>query len=55
MNPVIQNLKRKRNINQKGALDKFLKNNITTKSKDVGECSLDAQVTNLVEVELSMI
>ncbi|KAK4720458.1 hypothetical protein R3W88_010691 [Solanum pinnatisectum] len=50
-------LKRKRKVNnliksQKGALDKFLENNVKIKSKKVGECSLEEQVTNLVEVEL---
>jgi len=50
-------LKRKRKVDnliksQKGALDKFLENNDKIKSKKVGECSLEEQVTNLVEVEL---
>jgi len=34
---------------QKGALDKFLTNNEKPKSQNVGECSVDEQVTNLVE------
>ncbi|KAG5621095.1 hypothetical protein H5410_006313 [Solanum commersonii] len=50
-------LKRKRKVDnliksQKGALDKFLENNVKIKSKKVGECSLEEQVTNLVEVEI---
>ncbi|KAK4726404.1 hypothetical protein R3W88_031321 [Solanum pinnatisectum] len=50
-------LKRKRKVHnltksQKGALDKFLENNVKIKSKKVGECSLEEQVTNLVEAEL---
>ncbi|KAK4729464.1 hypothetical protein R3W88_022452 [Solanum pinnatisectum] len=50
-------LKRKRKVDnliksQKDALDKFLENNVKIKSKKVGECSLEEQVTNLVEVEL---
>lgn len=50
-------LKRKRKMDslkksQQGALDKYLENNIKIKSKNVGKCSLDEQVTNLVEVEL---
>ncbi|KAK4738398.1 hypothetical protein R3W88_002095 [Solanum pinnatisectum] len=50
-------LKRKRKVDnliksQKGALNKFLENNVKIKSKKVGECSLEEQVTNLVEVEL---
>jgi len=50
-------LKRKRKVDnliksQKGALDKFLENNVKIKSKKVGEYSLEEKVTNLVEVEL---
>ncbi|XP_075091514.1 uncharacterized protein LOC142171720 [Nicotiana tabacum] len=55
-----EKLKKKRRIqnliqSQKGALDKFLLNNKNLESEKLGECSLDDQVSNSVELDNSKI